>query len=355
VKDALTAWVRKFDKTVTTMYERGGRYNSRRDSLGGMTARHHGYGQQLGWHGLFLVAGEFLAKSPVASKPYDDDGDGDAWQEWLDSEVLTRKDGLWLADGSDRPPIETQTNLKEKGEGGLVLTGSKEKVLALLRIGGKAIEQDLVVGGQWRSSDGIEVYVTSALVPPKKAGEMAAKLAEEDAFQAWLPSAEGYEDDDEYSRNDKPGCTAWIVRPTTAARLDDTDPLAAHSVVRRLRFRKNVNALESLRPTDVFQRAWVNASGRLVAQSEAWGRNAKYDEDETESGKRLVCTADFLQTVLAAKKQDLLILVILRRYENGVGSRESQFWHTTAVVHVRQSLGFEFHPGGHNQLHINRL
>lgn len=351
VRDALTAWVRKFDKTVKSMHERGGRHTSQRDSLRGMTARQHGYGQNLGWHGLFLVAGEFLAKYPVANTLYN--GDGDAWKEWLDREVLTRKDGLWLADGSDRPPIETQVNLKEKGEKELVLTGSEAKVLALLRISGATIKQDLVVGGYWRSSDGIEVNVTSALVAPKKAGELATKLAKEDGFQAWLPSAEGHENGEEYSRNDKPGCTAWIVMPTTDARLDDTDPLAAHSAARRPRFRKNINAFGSLRPTDVFQRAWVNGSGKLVGWSEAWGRNAKHEDGESENGERLVCEAEFLQAVLAAQKQDLLILVVLRRYEKGFGNRESQFWHTTAVLHVRQSLDFDFYAGSHDQQHVS--
>lgn len=157
----------------------------------------------------------------------------------------------------------------------------------------------------------------------------------------------------ESSHNEKPGCTAWLVRPTTDARLDDTDPLAAHSVVRRPRFTKNVNALGSLRPTDVFQRAWTNAGGKLAARSEAWGRNAEHEEGESKSGERLVCTADFLQTALAAKKQDLLILVILRLYEKGFGNRESQFWHSTAVLHVRQSLDFDFFAGSHNQLHVS--
>jgi hypothetical protein len=184
---------------------------------------------------------------------------------------------------------------------------------------------------------------------------MANKLAKEDAFQAWLPSAEGYEDGQEACMNKKPGCTPWIVRPTTDARLDDTDPLGAHSVVRRLRFTKNVNDIGSLRANDAFQRAWVNASGTTLARSEAWGRNAKHEDGDGESGERLVCGSDFLRMVLAATNQDLLILIILRLYEKGIGSRESQFWHTTAVVHIKQSLEFDFYLGSNHQLHASKL
>ncbi len=80
----------------------------------------------------------------------------------------------------------------------------------------------------------------------------------------------------------------------------------------------------------------------------------KTKKGSQKGGERLMCTAEFLQTVLGSKKQDLLILIVLRRYDKGVGNRESQFWHTTAVVHVKQSLQFDFYLGSQNLLHVNR-
>ena len=50
---------------------------------------------------------------PVVQGPY---GDDDSWREWLNRELLTRNYGLWLADGVDRPPVDAQVNLYEKGE-----------------------------------------------------------------------------------------------------------------------------------------------------------------------------------------------------------------------------------------------
>ncbi len=157
VKDALTSWVRKFDKTVTSMYERGGRYTSQRESLRGMTARRHGYGQQLGWHGSSSSRAYFWRISPLLI--------GDtvtvtaiSGRNGSTAKCSHEKTACRLADGVDRTPIDTQVNLKERGEKGLVLTGSKEKLLALLRIEGDSIPQELTIGGNWRFADGIEVH-----------------------------------------------------------------------------------------------------------------------------------------------------------------------------------------------------
>jgi len=334
------------------MYEHGGRYESERQSLRGMTSKHHHtYGQQLGWHALFLVAGECLAKHPVTDRSYSDEN---RWHDWLDREALRRKDGLWLADGIDRPPIETQVNLLEKGEKGLVLTASREKVLALLGVGATIAGRPLAVAGHWPSSDGVGVHVSSALVPPRNARKLALQLAKEDAFQAWVPLAEEYEDGSEFSRNDKPLYEPWCVLRSGEGGLDDTDPLAVRAVMWRQHFTRRVNTIGRLKPTDAFKRSWVNATGQVVASAEAWGRSSTNDEGESDCGHRLVCRAQFLQTVLAAEGKELVILIILRRYEKGYGSRDSQYWHTTGVLRVRRSLDFEFYLGSQNQLHVSK-
>jgi hypothetical protein len=231
-KDAMTAWVRKYDPKITSMYENGGRSDRHRDRIRGMTSRYHFYGQQLGWHALYLLAGEFLAKYPVFQRPYDDD---DSWREWLRRELLTRNDGLWLADGVDRPPVNAQVNLYEKGKKGLVVTGNKAKLLSLLNIE-SSTREELVVAGDWRSADGVGIHITSALLPPRYAKKLARHLSQEDPFQAWLPRVEGYDDGGEYSHSKKEPYNPWIVWPSIEARLDETDPLGVTSAVRRLHF-----------------------------------------------------------------------------------------------------------------------
>jgi len=111
--------------------------------------------------------------------------------------LLTRSDGLWLADGIDRPPLDAQTNLYEKGETGLVITGNKKKLLALLGIQSSS-DGDLVVGGYWYSNDNVEIRVGSVLVPTRQAKQLARSLGKEDPFHVWLPRIEEYEDGEEF-------------------------------------------------------------------------------------------------------------------------------------------------------------
>ncbi len=347
-KDAMTAWVRKYDPHITSMDENGGRAIRSWDRIRGMTARYHLYGQQLGWHALFLVAGEFLAKYPVVQHPYDDDN---PWREWLRRELLTRNDGLWLADGVDRPPVDAQVNLYEKGEKGLVLTGDKTRLLSLLNIE-SSIAEEVVVAGDWRSVDGIEIHITSALVPPRYAKKLALQLSQQEPFQAWLPRAEEYDGGGEYSRPEREPYKAWIVWRSVEARLDETDPLGVTSAVRRLCLTKAVNAISSLKALDPFSRTWVDPTGRVAVRSEAWGRNPAYDEEKPISAKRIVCSSGFLNDVLLKRRAELMVLVMLRRYDKGFGSRDSQYWHTTAVVRIDQSLDFEFYPGAINKPHV---
>ena len=346
-KDALTAWVRTFDPQISSMYENNGRSVRQRDRISGMTARYHLYGQQLGWHALYLVVGEFLAKYPVVQGPYDDDN---SWREWLGRELLTRDDGLWLADGVDRPPVDAQVNLYEKGDKELIVTGDRTKLLALLNIQ-SSIGGNVVVAGEWPSADGIGIHITSALVPTQHANKLALQLSQEEPFQAWLPGAEGDDSDYENSPSKRVGYSPWIVWPSTVARLDETDPLGVTSAVRRIRFTREINAIKALKSMDPFRREWIDKTGQVAARSEAWGRNPKHNEEDAISAERLVCSSDFLKDVLVKKRAELLVLIKLCRYDKGFGSRGSQYWHTTAVVRIDHSLDLKFFPGAINKLH----
>ncbi|MCK1790761.1 NACHT domain-containing protein [Pseudomonas violetae] len=349
IKDAMTAWVRKYDKKITSMYEAGKRSVRRRNRVSGLDAMHHLYGQQLGQHALYLVAGDLLAKHKVVQRPYDDDN---PWCEWLKREVLTKSDGFWLGDGTDRPPIDAQVNLFEQGEKGLVITGNKVKILDLLGID-SSIAAALVVAGDWRSADGILIRISSALVPPKQAKTLALKLSKKDPFQAWLPHANEHEEDDEYSRSE--GLyTPWIVWPSIEPKLDETDPFGVDSALRRRHFTKAINANNSLRTLDSFRRLWVDPDGAVVVRSEAWGSNPARDEDDSVSADRLVCRTDFVKRVLDDQCADLLILIVLRRYNKGFGSQGNQYLHTTAVVRVKKNLEFEYYPGVVNEPHVTK-
>jgi hypothetical protein len=292
-----------------------------------------------------------LAKYPVVQTEYDSE---DPWREWLRRELLTRSDGLWLAEGLDRPPLATQENLLEAGTKEVVLTGNKQKLLALLDIK-DPISDRVVVAGHWSSSDKVSVGISSALVRPGDARRLARQLAAEDPFDAWLPTLEAHESGVEHSRNSKKKHVPWIVWPSTLIRLDGKDPLGAGSAVHRPRFSKAVNAFVAIKSADAFGRKWVDCQGQLWAMSEAWGRAELSEEEHSRNGNRLVCHVRLLEEILTSQNAELLLLLVLSRCERAYRHEPSDYWHTSAVIRVKKSLEFEYYAGAVNQLHQMRF
>jgi hypothetical protein len=343
-RDAITAWVRNYDISIKGMYDRGGREESSRLRPWYMNSWYHSYGQQLGWHALYSIAGQFLAKYPTVKGEYDPA----PWGSWLNGELLTRRDGVWLADGTDRPPLDTLINLLDLEGRQAVLNGQKETILRLVGMaGGKG---DIVVHGAWHSADQVEVRVSSALVSKAGTAKALRGLLKEKPFRAWLPTLEEDDYGREFHRNTKPGCVPWVVYPSVAVKLDGCDPLGATTAACRPRLARTFAAVASLKVADRFGRSWVNRRGQAVALSEAWGRSEPENDNQTQNGSRLTCRPAMIKAILASQGLDLLLLVILRRRERGYSSHDDKYWETSAVIHIRQSLAFTLHEGSSNEL-----
>jgi hypothetical protein len=337
VRDSLTKWVRSWDNKVPGMYETDGRETST-NRVGRMDDEYHLYGQQLGWHALFLVAGELLATDPVVSDPYE----SDPWGEWKSRAALTRGDGLWLADGTDLPPVETKVNLLEKEPEGLAITGDQQKLLALIGIRSNHFTE-LVVAGTWQSVDDIRVRLSSALVVPRQAKRLAQELVQEFPMHASLPILDGDSEDARFSRP-KLGVTGWIVEPSITARLDEYDPWATNWASSRLRFSKQVITQGGLISTDAFDRSWAGTDQEIKVRSEVW-RTDTYRSEGAREGKRLRCTTDLLEKILTANNADLLLLLVLEKYDSRPLDDRAKFFHTVAVVHLKKSFRFDFYLG----------
>lgn len=351
MQDIIAKWARKFDDSIRGMYDSGGRDRifGRRQTRG-ITSNYHTYGQQLGWNALFLTAGELLSEHPVTDDAYDDD----PWPYWLSREMLTRKDGLWLSDGIDTTPLDTKINLFEKGEKELVITGNKDTILSLIGINLPKIESDVIVDGEWHSSDGIRVRITSALAQPDQIKTFATQLSKEDPFQAWVPRYQEGEYEEEYMHNLKEGYEPWLVCPSVETKIDGNDTLGARCVMERPYFTKEITKMFSLKTDDPFRRYWKNGDGDIIAIAEAWGYTGEHDEGTSESGLRLKCSKEFLKSLLSKKNMDLLVYIKLERYEKSTGNRNSHFTHTTAVVTIKADLNIKLYKGFVNHLHINK-
>ena len=143
VADMISAAVHRLDPKVESMYEPGGRESSYRYKSYEMNEHYHTHGQQLGWHGLFLVAGDLLENFRVTNDPW---GEDDLWDNWLRRYLLTRNDGQWLSDGTDRTPLDTRVTLLETRKKGHAITGDQEKLLRLVGLISGTIKE-LVVDG----------------------------------------------------------------------------------------------------------------------------------------------------------------------------------------------------------------
>jgi hypothetical protein len=352
VKDLITEEAHRLDPAVTSMYEKAGRETFYRRGGVGLTSSFHVYGQYIAWHALRFAAARLLSQYPVT----EDWHYGTPWSEWLAYRLLTRRDGLWLSDGMDRPPLRIKVNVLEKGKEGLVLTGDRDKLMCLVGMDDRKIVNGLVVEGDWRSPDGVGVNISSALVPARKGRNLAKQLLEEDASSIWLPILNYDDDESERFRTEKHEYKPWIITPSTeGGRIDAYDPLSVISVERRPRFTASIADEYSLKPGDAFQRSWQTPHRKVVATTDAWGYEIPYEEG-SETGVRLVCKTDFLREVLEWRKAALVLLMKLSRYEEGHGRYgDSKFSHTVAILRIKKDLKFENYAGAVNQVQQMRF
>jgi len=276
------------------------------------------------------------------------------WDEWLGRYLLTRSDGLWLADGVDQAPLDVVDILLEKGDDGLVLTGDKTKLLGLAGLN-SGVSDPITVSGFWHSKDQVRVHISSVLVAPRNAARVARGLIDEEPMLVWLPQYVEHNGEGEYCMNQKPECVPWVVSPSVEGNLDEDDPLGSVRAVRRPRIAESFASPLGLWPDDPFARFWVNRRGRILARAEAWGHDDKHGEEPTVSGVRLLCSRGLLKSVLTRSSSDLVLLVNLQRYEKRYGRHsDSKYSHTIAVVRVSKSLDVKYYKGRINHLYKPR-
>lgn len=342
VDDLISGIVHKIDPSLTHMYEDGGR-ESRGRSSHEMNTSFHSYGQQLGWHALFIVAGKLLAAHPVTVDWWCED---DPWGEWLSQYGLTRKDGLWLSDGTERTPDDASVRLLESKKKGLAITGDQKKILGLAGLDiENGVASELIVQGRWHSSDGVKIGISSALVPPEKAEQFARKLIREEPILAWVPVFQGSEDDDEYLRSDKKDYSPWIVCPSGEPRLDEHDPYGVSVANLRPRLAHEYTGFCNLTQQDAFGCSWNNNLGTLLLRAQAWGRDEANQEDGSHPGLRLFCKSSALNKVLTKYDRKLLLLFNLQRYERETYRSSGRFSHSIGVVLIDKSLNMKYFKG----------
>jgi hypothetical protein len=155
IKDACVAWIRGWSSSVQSMHDcprsvRG----FDRNGYGSWSShpQRDRWGGHLAWHALMLIAGQFLAQRPVSGNSWEEE----PWQSWIAGELLSRADGLWLADGTDlfppelRRPVVEDNSPGEVGDREMAAVPSRPGVLsALAGLKDEALGAQLIVDGWW--------------------------------------------------------------------------------------------------------------------------------------------------------------------------------------------------------------
>ena len=294
------------------------------------------YSQYLGRHALFLGAGRLLECYPIPESDYPEE---DSWNDWLQSYLLSREDGLWLSDGLDRCPSHSQVTLLENGVGNPKFTDNESKLLALVDLK-SGVKKETLVAGTWYSPDvhRVKVDISSALVKPEKARSIAKRLVREEPIAVSLPLYR--ETQHELSRGNI--CTGWIAWPWTEGGLDKRDPLGSISAVRRPGMGASFASQLNLQSEGSFQRTWKNRRGYTMARSAAWGYR-EYGHDASYPCVSLTCSKSLLKDLLSKNDAALLVMIKLEKSEAPYRHQNYQYTRKVVVAHIKKTLELEYY------------
>ncbi|MCK1489731.1 hypothetical protein IVB14_04670 [Bradyrhizobium sp. 180] len=339
--DRCIGWIRKLWPTATSMYDYAGRRKPGDDYREGTKDRLHSYGMYLAWHALALTAGELFLEGPVARvESYED-----SWDDFLSDYRVTRRDGLWLSDGTDRYPARAREELMAEGDKDKRPTDDEDTLLKLAGICEEhKLSADFIASGNWSSPDNVRVDISTALVPADKADLAAVAVGTSPEFHMYLPTAQAYENEDEdeddnYRHRDNAPCKEWISRREAYAKLDEYDIYGSRASIQRDRLTMAFNKEYGLVSNDPWWATWRNPHDEIAYTAEAWGvHQGEGRSARAEEGDTLTCRTDFLLKVLRNSGCSLLMLIKLElfiernRYSEDEG--ESKFVHSwvTAII-----------------------
>ena len=280
------------------------------------------YSFYLSYHSMLVVAAKLLQKMPVVRRR-DWNEDEDQWLEWLHGHLLTRNDGLWLADRRDPAPLlqpkwihETKTeNWRSE------ITPDDFLDVTLFECLGKAW---LNVSGYWEegyTEREEEVHISTALVsPPTSQSLLYAMTDSPDPYDFNLPD---YREKEWEFESDPFELKGWIQRDGTEKGLDEYDPYAGEIAFPPYQVGQSVVESLSL-SVDTERREWFlpNADEASLV-CELWSTNRpRPDEDPLRQGNRISASLEFLKTLCLDQRCKIIFKVqISRRFHRSSYSR----------------------------------
>lgn len=265
----------------------------------------------ISYHAMLVIAAKLLERMPVVRR-YDED---ERWEDWIHRHSLSSRDGTWLSDRRDPPPLERRGWFSEDFSKQWRWEISLHDFLdGLLR--SENNQTWLNVYGHWNECDeqrNEKYSISSALVDPCMSQSLMNALNTcNDPREYKLPHY--LEDRMEYelASFDLKG---WVYDPSTDKRVDEKDPHAGDISYPPIFVGKNIEEILGIQ-SDSERRYWYkkSAPGIKLLKCALWGECAESDRDSyTRRGSRLSGKLSFLIGLCKKLKKDLIIEVQIER------------------------------------------
>ena len=271
------------------------------------------YSFYLSYHSMLSVASKLLSKMPVI---HSHDWEEDEWGDWLNGHFLSRRDGYWLADRRDPPPIKRREWISEERSNDWQWEIKKADFFEGLFFDQNG-ETFICVSGSWSDNDGTgrqeSYYISSAMSSTENNLSLLTALSTcSDPGNFKLPDYK----EDQFEINEPGFClTGWIVSPDNNKHLDASDPHAGdiHYPPRDI----SPEIIEFLQLTnDREKREYKNSEGNLVAVNQLWSEsivNDIYREELVRQGNRIYFSFKSLLALCKSKTCSLVFKVQIER------------------------------------------
>lgn len=269
------------------------------------------YSFYLSYHSMFSVAAKLLDKMSVVRYR---DWPEDEWSEWLNRHLLTRNDGLWLADRRDPAPLEQRKWIydtkRENWSNDVNQIDFLESIL--VERNGKTW---INVYGSWvdGNHDRKEDYeVASALVCPKASQSLLHALTNcSSPHDFRLPS---YQEEDMEIELFPFTLKGWIWRNHISNRLDGFDPIAGEIDYPPYQIGKTIIEQLKLKPDSELREWYMDNQSEPCLICEIWSSDkSSYNNERNRKGIKISASLEFLKKLCEITNLELLLEVQISR------------------------------------------
>ncbi|MCF3592905.1 hypothetical protein LZG00_02715 [Rhodobacteraceae bacterium LMO-12] len=279
--------------------------------------RYETYAEHIQRHAGLHAATALVRSMPVARRSYDWD-DLNPWQEFIEREDVSFKDGTWLSDHKDQVPAQAREYLLGERKGNQETLLSKEELFRKVGFTESVEDQFLPLYGYWTAPDGVHVSISSALVVTRGAVKQCGVFAKSPDHDLWLPSFESNGHIVRYAKKRPFDPLIWKPEKYPVG-IDERDEWATKDAKARPKLGLVINKVLQL-TSDDDERNWRDSAGNLVLKSDVWGewrpdadaRGTRYQDE----GAILWAERGWLDRTLKSCKRSLIITLDFSKHKS---------------------------------------